>query len=189
MTGIKPAYCSTRILSVLPQVWGSFQFSFGHAVCRSHFRCLTVLSILLVGFCQHGFNRSTMFNPFFHLSTGPMSPFISCHMIFSPHLGVAQEKNGRGSGVGLCFGSRFRGYHFLPPRSMSRTSGPRRRLRPRLRAHRAGAAAHQGGAALGGGAGWDRSVDFARRCWSWLWLKKPVPKWNPGKWKHGPKCA
>ena len=19
----------------------------------------------------------------------------------------------------------------------------------------------------------------------WLWLKKPVPKWNPGKWKHG----
>ena len=21
----------------------------------------------------------------------------------------------------------------------------------------------------------------------WLWLKKPVPKWNPGKWKHGPK--
>ena len=23
----------------------------------------------------------------------------------------------------------------------------------------------------------------------WLWLKKPVPKWNPGKWKHGPKPA
>ena len=21
----------------------------------------------------------------------------------------------------------------------------------------------------------------------WLWLKKTVPKWNPGKWKHGPK--
>ena len=19
----------------------------------------------------------------------------------------------------------------------------------------------------------------------WLWLKKPVPTWNPGKWKHG----
>ena len=19
----------------------------------------------------------------------------------------------------------------------------------------------------------------------WLWLKKPLPKWNPGKWKHG----
>ena len=24
---------------------------------------------------------------------------------------------------------------------------------------------------------------------SWLWLKKLVPKWNPGKWKHGPKPA
>ena len=23
----------------------------------------------------------------------------------------------------------------------------------------------------------------------WSWLKKPVPKWNPGKWKHGPKPA
>ena len=23
----------------------------------------------------------------------------------------------------------------------------------------------------------------------WLWLKNPVPKWNPGKWKHGPKLA
>ena len=23
----------------------------------------------------------------------------------------------------------------------------------------------------------------------WLWLKKPVPNWNPGKWKHGPKPA
>ena len=23
----------------------------------------------------------------------------------------------------------------------------------------------------------------------WLWLKKPVPKWNPGKWKYGPKPA
>ena len=23
----------------------------------------------------------------------------------------------------------------------------------------------------------------------WLWLKKPLPKWNPGKWKHGPKPA
>ena len=23
----------------------------------------------------------------------------------------------------------------------------------------------------------------------WLWLTKPVPKWNPGKWKHGPKPA
>ena len=23
----------------------------------------------------------------------------------------------------------------------------------------------------------------------WLWLKKTVPKWNPGKWKHGPKPA
>ena len=23
----------------------------------------------------------------------------------------------------------------------------------------------------------------------WLWIKKPVPKWNPGKWKHGPKPA
>ena len=23
----------------------------------------------------------------------------------------------------------------------------------------------------------------------WLWLKKMVPKWNPGKWKHGPKPA
>ena len=23
----------------------------------------------------------------------------------------------------------------------------------------------------------------------WLWLKKPVPKWNPGKWKHGPTPA
>ena len=23
----------------------------------------------------------------------------------------------------------------------------------------------------------------------WLWLKKPVPKWNPDKWKHGPKPA
>ena len=22
---------------------------------------------------------------------------------------------------------------------------------------------------------------------TWLWLQKPVPKWNPGKWKHGPK--
>ena len=22
-----------------------------------------------------------------------------------------------------------------------------------------------------------------------LWLTKPVPKWNPGKWKHGPKPA
>ena len=21
---------------------------------------------------------------------------------------------------------------------------------------------------------------------TWPWLKKPVPKWNPGKWKHGP---
>ena len=21
----------------------------------------------------------------------------------------------------------------------------------------------------------------------WPWRKKPVPKWNPGKWKHGPK--
>ena len=20
----------------------------------------------------------------------------------------------------------------------------------------------------------------------WLWLKNPVPTWNPGKWKHGP---
>ena len=28
-------------------------------------------------------------------------------------------------------------------------------------------------------------VDYA----AWLWLKKPVPKWNPGKWKHGPKPA
>ena len=26
-------------------------------------------------------------------------------------------------------------------------------------------------------------------CEKWLWLKKPVPKWNPGKWKHGPKPA
>ena len=24
---------------------------------------------------------------------------------------------------------------------------------------------------------------------TWLWLKEPVPKWNPGKWKHGPKPA
>ena len=24
---------------------------------------------------------------------------------------------------------------------------------------------------------------------SWLWLKNPVPKWNPGKWKHGPTPA
>ena len=24
---------------------------------------------------------------------------------------------------------------------------------------------------------------------TWLWLKKPVPKWNPGKWKYGPKPA
>ena len=23
----------------------------------------------------------------------------------------------------------------------------------------------------------------------WLWLKKPVPKWNPGNWKRGPKPA
>ena len=23
----------------------------------------------------------------------------------------------------------------------------------------------------------------------WLWLKNPVPKRNPGKWKHGPKPA
>ena len=23
----------------------------------------------------------------------------------------------------------------------------------------------------------------------WLWLQKPVHKWNPGKWKHGPKPA
>ena len=23
----------------------------------------------------------------------------------------------------------------------------------------------------------------------WLWLEKTVPKWNPGKWKHGPKPA
>ena len=21
---------------------------------------------------------------------------------------------------------------------------------------------------------------------SWPWLSKPVPDWNPGKWKHGP---
>ena len=26
-------------------------------------------------------------------------------------------------------------------------------------------------------------------CLIWLWLQKPVPKWNPGKWKHGPKPA
>ena len=24
---------------------------------------------------------------------------------------------------------------------------------------------------------------------TWLWLKKPVLKWNPGKWKHGPTPA
>ena len=23
----------------------------------------------------------------------------------------------------------------------------------------------------------------------WPWLRKPVPKWNPGQWKHGPKPA
>ena len=23
----------------------------------------------------------------------------------------------------------------------------------------------------------------------WVWLEKLVPKWNPGKWKHGPKPA
>ena len=23
----------------------------------------------------------------------------------------------------------------------------------------------------------------------WQWLKTPVPKWNLGKWKHGPKPA
>ena len=26
-------------------------------------------------------------------------------------------------------------------------------------------------------------------CPIWLWLKKPTPKWNPGKWRHGPKPA
>ena len=23
----------------------------------------------------------------------------------------------------------------------------------------------------------------------WVWVKNPVPKWNPGKWKHGPTPA
>ena len=31
------------------------------------------------------------------------------------------------------------------------------------------------------------SINKAKK--SFLWLKKPVPKWNPGKWKHGPKPA
>ena len=26
-------------------------------------------------------------------------------------------------------------------------------------------------------------------CLIWKWLKKPVPKWNLGKWKHGPTPA
>ena len=24
---------------------------------------------------------------------------------------------------------------------------------------------------------------------TWVWLKKPVPKWIPGNWKHGPNPA
>ena len=27
------------------------------------------------------------------------------------------------------------------------------------------------------------------RSFTWVWLKKPVPKWNSGKWKHRPKPA
>ena len=38
-----------------------------------------------------------------------------------------------------------------------------------------------------------KTSEIQRKGWSphniWLWLKKPVPKWNPGKWKLRPKPA
>ena len=44
--------------------------------------------------------------------------------------------------------------------------------------------------------GYHRHVGGSRQEWvpvdgnaMWLWLKKPVPQWNPAKWKHGPKPA
>ena len=30
---------------------------------------------------------------------------------------------------------------------------------------------------------------FHKDIFIWVWLKKPAPKWNPGKWKNGPKPA
>ena len=40
-------------------------------------------------------------------------------------------------------------------------------------------------------AGFPSSLYFRRyrKLAMWLWLKKPVPKWNLGKWTHGPKPA
>ena len=36
---------------------------------------------------------------------------------------------------------------------------------------------------------WAVSLGAKGRTNKWLWLKKKVPTWNPGKWKHGPKPA
>ena len=33
------------------------------------------------------------------------------------------------------------------------------------------------------------SVALRKRKCKWLWVKNRYPKWNPGKWKHGPKLA